>query len=115
MVTQINSPDQFKTAVDTESLVVAYYTAAWCPPCKAIAPVFEKLSDDQVEDYCRKVVELFSYLTDKDLFAEIYRSARSLSLRSQAAIHHHRSLFVLVNYRSSKHRHALSFFRTVSG
>ena len=55
VVTQINSPDQFKTAVDTESLVVAYYTAAWCPPCKAIAPVFEKLSDDHGEAVFLKI------------------------------------------------------------
>eukprot|EP00937_MAST-01D_sp_MAST-1D-sp2_P006022 g6022.t1 len=45
----------------------------------------EKLSDADVEDYCKKVVDLFSYLTDKDLFAEIYRNQlakRLLNLRS---------------------------------
>ena len=25
---------------------VLYYTATWCPPCKAIKPVYEKLSED---------------------------------------------------------------------
>ena len=34
----------------------------------------EKLSDDEVESRLQKIVELFSYLTDKDLFAEIYRN-----------------------------------------
>ena len=43
----------------------------------------EKLSDDQVEDYCRRVVELFSYLTDKDLFAEIYRNQLAKRLLNQ--------------------------------
>ncbi|KAH8071450.1 hypothetical protein JL721_4429 [Aureococcus anophagefferens] len=34
----------------------------------------EKLSDEDVESYLEKTVQLFSYLTDKDLFAEIYRN-----------------------------------------
>lgn len=40
----------------------------------------------QVEEYLAKVVQLFSYLTDKDLFAEIYRNqlARRL-LNSRSA------------------------------
>lgn len=34
----------------------------------------EKLSDTEVEEYLEKTVQLFSYLSDKDLFAEIYRN-----------------------------------------
>ena len=34
----------------------------------------EKLSESEVEDNLEKVVQLFSYLTEKDLFAEIYRN-----------------------------------------
>jgi len=34
----------------------------------------ERLSDDQVEQLLMKMVELFSFLSDKDLFAEIYRN-----------------------------------------
>eukprot|EP00752_Nemacystus_decipiens_P005718 g5175.t1 len=46
----------------------------------------EKLSDAEVEEFLAKVVQLFSYLTDKDLFAEIYRNqlARRL-LNSRSA------------------------------
>lgn len=46
----------------------------------------EKLGDAEVEEYLAKVVQLFSYLTDKDLFAEIYRNqlARRL-LNSRSA------------------------------
>uniref|UniRef100_K3WHJ4 Cullin family profile domain-containing protein n=2 Tax=Peronosporomycetes TaxID=3418804 RepID=K3WHJ4_GLOUD len=48
----------------------------------------EKLSDEQVEDYLEKIVFVFSYLTDKDLFAEIYRNQlakRLLNQRSASA------------------------------
>jgi len=34
----------------------------------------EKLSDAETEEYLEKTVQMFSYLTDKDLFAEIYRN-----------------------------------------
>jgi len=40
----------------------------------------ERLSDEQVEDLLSKMVELFSFLSDKDLFAEIYRNQLSKRL-----------------------------------
>lgn len=40
----------------------------------------ERLSDDQVENLLAKMVELFSFLSDKDLFAEIYRNQLSKRL-----------------------------------
>merc|ERR1711959_799586 len=40
----------------------------------------ERLSDDQIEVLLQKMVELFSFLTDKDLFAEIYRNQLSKRL-----------------------------------
>mmetsp|Transcript_21428 Transcript_21428/g.37551 ORF Transcript_21428/g.37551 Transcript_21428/m.37551 type:complete len:754 (-) Transcript_21428:79-2340(-) len=40
----------------------------------------ERLSDDQVEVLLTKSVELFSFLSDKDLFAEIYRNQLSKRL-----------------------------------
>lgn len=48
----------------------------------------EKLSEAEVEDSLDRVVQLFSYLTDKDLFAEIYRNQlakRLLNQRSASA------------------------------
>mmetsp|Transcript_10856 Transcript_10856/g.33497 ORF Transcript_10856/g.33497 Transcript_10856/m.33497 type:complete len:745 (-) Transcript_10856:58-2292(-) len=43
----------------------------------------EKLSDEDVEAYLEKTVQLFSYLTDKDLFAEIYRNQLAKRLLNQ--------------------------------
>lgn len=40
----------------------------------------ERLSDDQVELLLTKMVELFSFLSDKDLFAEVYRNQLSKRL-----------------------------------
>merc|ERR1719421_1570407 len=40
----------------------------------------ERLSDDAVEILLSKMVELFSFLSDKDLFAEIYRNQLSKRL-----------------------------------
>lgn len=43
----------------------------------------EKLSDHEIEDFLEKSVELFSYLTDKDAFAEIYRHQLAKRLINQ--------------------------------
>lgn len=42
----LGSADSFKTIMETEGPKILYFTATWCPPCKKIAPVFEKLSKD---------------------------------------------------------------------
>jgi cullin 1 len=43
----------------------------------------EKLSEIEVEDSLDRIVQLFSYLTDKDLFAEIYRNQLAKRLLNQ--------------------------------
>lgn len=43
----------------------------------------EKLSDNEVEEFLEKTVQLFSYLTDQDLFAEIYRNQLARRLLNQ--------------------------------
>jgi cullin 1 len=43
----------------------------------------EKLSEQEVEESLDRIVQLFSYLTDKDLFAEIYRNQLAKRLLNQ--------------------------------
>jgi cullin 1 len=43
----------------------------------------EKLSDSEIEDNLERCVQLFSYLTDKDLFGEIYRNLLAKRLLNQ--------------------------------
>jgi len=43
----------------------------------------EKMSDQEIEELLEKSVQLFSYLSDKDLFAEIYRNQLAKRLLNQ--------------------------------
>lgn len=38
--------DAFNTILKSDAKAILYYTASWCPPCKAIAPIFENLSKE---------------------------------------------------------------------
>ncbi|KAK4105928.1 DUF1000-domain-containing protein [Parathielavia hyrcaniae] len=42
----ISSPSQFNEVLQGSKLVVVDFYADWCGPCKQVAPVFEKLSQD---------------------------------------------------------------------
>lgn len=46
MVQVIQSEAEFKTAISAANLVVVDFFAVWCGPCKMIAPMLEKFSND---------------------------------------------------------------------
>lgn len=51
--------------------------------CDRILKGKEKLSGDETDRYLERTVQLFSYLNDKDMFAEIYRNQLSKRLLNQ--------------------------------
>ncbi|KAF2111556.1 thioredoxin [Lophiotrema nucula] len=44
MPTEITSTLHFRTLLNGHQYVIADFYATWCPPCKAISPVYENLS-----------------------------------------------------------------------
>ncbi|KAF2676030.1 thioredoxin-domain-containing protein [Lentithecium fluviatile CBS 122367] len=45
MPTEITAPLHFRTLLTSHTYLIADFYATWCPPCKAIAPIFAQLSD----------------------------------------------------------------------
>lgn len=76
-----------KGIVESSESKVLYFTATWCPPCKMIAPVFEKLSkdfpatkfvkididdhSDAAADYNIRSVPTFMFYHGKDLKQQV--------------------------------------------
>jgi cullin 1 len=48
----------------------------------------DKLSDAQVEDVLENIVQLFTFLEDKDVFAEVYRNQLAKRLLNQRSVSH---------------------------
>jgi thioredoxin 1 len=45
-VTKISEPSQLDAVLKSTKYVVVDFYADWCPPCRAIAPIFSKFADD---------------------------------------------------------------------
>ncbi|PKX90045.1 thioredoxin family protein [Aspergillus novofumigatus IBT 16806] len=44
-VTAITSFEQFKELIYADKPIIIDFWATWCGPCRAISPIFEKMSD----------------------------------------------------------------------
>ena len=60
MVTQFKTASEFDSAIAQDKLVVVDFYATWCGPCKMIAPMIEKFSEQypQADFYKLDVDEL---------------------------------------------------------
>ncbi|KAI9334642.1 thioredoxin h, partial [Zopfochytrium polystomum] len=68
MIHHVHSIDEFVSAVSTAKIVVVDFSAAWCPPCKASAPLFARLAE--------KYASIATFLSiDVDLHPEITAEA----------------------------------------
>lgn len=52
---EINDKAKFEEALKAHKLVVVDFHATWCGPCKRIAPVLQKQSEDRKDVYFFKV------------------------------------------------------------
>lgn len=71
MVEVLKTRGEALKAIEYEGLVVIDFFAVWCPPCKAIAPTYEKFPQEYPEArfYKVDVEENTQYSKDKEVTA----------------------------------------------
>eukprot|EP01039_Chlorochromonas_danica_P004423 gene4423-4846_t len=86
--------------INEDGLKVLYFTASWCPPCKMIAPAFQKLSEeyqaikfvkididefgDTASSFSIRSVPTFIFLNGTDIKSQ-FSGANEATLRANLA------------------------------
>lgn len=100
-VIEIGGADAFEKISKSTGKKIYYFTASWCPPCRAIAPVFKTLSDahksisfvkididanpEVAESFNIRSVPTFIYFNGQNKLAE-HAGASEPTLKSNIAL-----------------------------
>lgn len=88
----LGSSSALKDIIAKDGSKILYFTATWCPPCKKIAPVFEKMSKDfakttfvkiDIDDH-RDLAEQYN-ISSVPTFKAMAGSSVTSSVRSHAS------------------------------
>ncbi|KAK7025543.1 hypothetical protein VNI00_015896 [Paramarasmius palmivorus] len=78
-VQAIESEEEFQRIINSGQAIVVDFWAEWCPPCKAIAPIFEDLSNsDEYKGVGFYKVEADEHVEIAEAIAEGEGGARSI-------------------------------------
>lgn len=67
MIREINDAD-YKEAIANNTLVLLYFSAEWCGPCKKIAPEIERIAFQRKEELV--VFKAYADTTTEEMFLE---------------------------------------------
>ncbi|KAL8275142.1 hypothetical protein Esti_000892 [Eimeria stiedai] len=99
--------EAFEIFVNAQSLQppFAQILASFCDRILRKAGGSERMGDDEIEECLMKVVEIFNYVTDKDLFAEQYRTqlGRRLLHETSASLELERLLIAKLRLKCGAH------------
>lgn len=80
----LKSMDQYQALIhnseNSDAFFVLKFTASWCKPCKALAPVFEKVVNEQQEN-------VYAISVDVDDFDELGAKYHAVLLPMVVALH----------------------------
>ncbi|KAJ1915626.1 thioredoxin trx1 [Tieghemiomyces parasiticus] len=100
-VVEVKSKAEFENLIKANARVIVDFSATWCGPCKAIAPIFAKLSEahgnikfvkvdvDEVAEVAREynvtAMPTFLFIKDGSVVGEPLRGANPSALGAQVA------------------------------